>query len=63
MYRRKGNMNYNIKSGRNTIHEKEFYWEDPKTGYRIAIARGKESLLNDEELKEILLERIEEYNA
>ena len=53
---------YEIKKSFNTIHQKMFYWDSP-TGYRVAIVKGPNCYLTDEELKEVLLERIEEYNA
>ena len=54
-------MKYTIKTGYNTIHQKEFYWEDPKTGYRISVVKFQDCLLSDEDLKQTLLEKIEEY--
>lgn len=50
-----------ILKGTNTIHEKMFYWDDPKTGYRISVVKGPDSLLTDQDLKDILLEQIHEY--
>lgn len=54
-------MSYKIKSGYNTVHQKEFYWEDTQKHFRIAVVKGTETLLTDDDLKEYLQERIEEY--
>ena len=56
-------MKYDIKLGHNNIYTKEFYYEDPKTGYRIAVTKGPDASLEDSDLKAALLERIEDYHS
>lgn len=53
-------MKIEIKRSYNTIHEKLFYWTAPN-GYTISIVKGQGSLFTDEELQDILRDKINKY--
>ena len=54
-------MEIEIKLGKTTIYDMMYYWEDPKTGYRISIIRGPDCFLTSKNLKEVLLEKVQDY--
>lgn len=49
-----------IKESTNTIYSRVFYWVS-ENGYIISVVRSTNSLISDSELKEILLERVNDY--